>query len=124
MLRSRLRAFRFAFEGLGYLVRTQPNARIHLTVTVAVVFLAAWLRVDREGWVWLVLAIGLVWAAEAFNTALEAVVDLTSPEKHPLAKAAKDVAAAGVLLAAFTAVAVGLLVLGPRLWAWLQGGGG
>ena len=124
MLRSRLRAFRFAFEGLGYLVRTQPNARIHLAVTVAVVFLAAWLHVGREGWVWLVLAIGLVWAAEAFNTALEAVVDLTSPEKHPLAKAAKDVAAAGVLLAAFTAVAVGLLVLGPRLWAWLQGGGG
>jgi len=122
MLRSRLRAFRFAFEGVGYLVRTQPNARIHLAVTVAVVSLAAWLRVDREGWVWLVLAIGLVWAAEAFNTALEAVVDLASPETHPLAKASKDVAAAGVLLAAITAAAVGLLVLGPRLWAWLQGG--
>jgi len=123
MLRSRLRAFRFAFEGVGYLVRTQPNARIHLAATVAVVSLAAWLRVDREGWVWLVLAIGLVWAAEAFNTALEAVVDLTSPKKHMLAKAAKDVAAAGVLLAAFTASTVGLLVLGPLLWAWLQGGG-
>ena len=122
MLRSRLRAFRFAFEGVGYLMRTQPNARIHLVVTVAVVSLAAWLRVDREGWVWLVLAIGLVWAAEAFNTALEAVVDLASPETHPLAKASKDVAAAGVLLAAITAAAVGLLVLGPRLWAWLQGG--
>jgi len=122
MLRSRLRAFRFAFEGVGYLMRTQPNARIHLVVTVAVVSLAAWLRVDREGWVWLVLAIGLVWAAEAFNTALEAVVDLASPEMHPLAKASKDVAAAGVLLAAIAAAAVGLLVLGPRLWAWLQGG--
>ena len=123
MLHSRLQAFRFAFEGLGYLLRTQTNARIHLAMTAATVVMAAWLHIDREGWVFLVLVIGLVWAAEAFNTALEAVVDLASPESHALAKASKDVAAAGVLLAAATAVVVGLLILGPPLWARLQGGG-
>ena len=67
----------------------------------------------------LALAIGLVLVGEAFNTALEAVVDLASPSRHPLAKVAKDVAAAGVLLAAATAALVGLLILGPRLLALL-----
>ncbi len=123
MLRSRLQAFRFAFEGVAYLLRTQPNARIHLAATVAVVALAAWLRLPAAEWALLALTIGLVWAAEAFNTAVEAVVDLAAPEHHALAKAAKDVAAAGVLLAAMAAAVVGVLVLGVRLWLRLRGGG-
>lgn len=64
----------------------------------------------------LVLSMGLVWSAEAFNTALEAVIDKVSPEFHPLAKRAKDTAAASVLLAAIAAAIVGLAILGPKLW--------
>jgi diacylglycerol kinase len=108
-------SFRFAFAGLAYALRTQPNTWIHLGVTLAVVGLGAWLRIDGLRWVALVIVIGLVWAAELFNTALEALTDLASPDLHPNAKVAKDTAAAAVLLAALTAVIVGLLVLGPPL---------
>ena len=118
-LRRQLAAFGYAFQGLGYLWRTQPNTRVHALATAAVVALALWLRLDLRDGALLALVIGLVWMAEAFNTDLEAAVDLTSPRPHPLAKASKDVGAAAVLLAALTAVAVGLLVLGPPLLARL-----
>ncbi|HEY57320.1 MAG TPA: diacylglycerol kinase family protein [Anaerolineae bacterium] len=123
-LRSRLAAFRYAFQGLGHLWRTQPNARIHALATVLVVALAWWLRIDAARGALLSLVIGLVWMAEAFNTALEAAVDLCSPQPHPLAKVSKDVGAAAVLLAVFTAVAVGLLILGLPLLARLGWGSG
>ena len=118
-LQARWAAFGYAFAGLRHLWRTQPNTRIHALATAGVVILAWWLGISARGWAVLSLAIGLVWMAEAFNTALEAAVDLCSPQPHPLAKASKDVGAAAVLLAAFTAVAVGLAVLGPPLLAYI-----
>jgi diacylglycerol kinase len=81
--------------------------------------LGLWLGLGRLEWAIIVLTVGLVWMAEFVNTALEAVVDLASPDLHPLAKVGKDVAAAAVLVGACTAVVVGLLVLGPPLWARL-----
>jgi diacylglycerol kinase len=89
--------------------------------TVCVIALGAWLSLSRIEWAILALAMGLVWIAEFFNTALEAVVDLASPDIHPLAKVSKDVGAAAVLIAAITSVVVGLLILGPPLWARLFG---
>jgi diacylglycerol kinase len=88
---------------------------------VAVTALGLWLGLGRLEWAVIVLAVGLVWMAEFVNTALEAVVDLASPDLHPLAKIGKDVAAAAVLVGAITAVVVGLLVLGPPLWLRLFG---
>jgi len=112
-----IRSFYFAGAGLGYLFRTQRNARIHGCIAVAVLALAAWLRLsDRMGWALLVVMTTQVLVLEGLNTALEAVVDLASPGRHPLAKVAKDVAAGVVLIAAIGAVIVGLLVLGPLLW--------
>jgi diacylglycerol kinase len=108
-------AFRNAFAGLGELLRSQRNARIHLAITLGVLGLAGWLRLSRADWVLIVLATTLVWTAELINTALEASVDLASPERHPLARRAKDLSAAAVLLAAAGAAAVGILVLGTRL---------
>lgn len=99
------------------MLRTQPNAWVHAAITVAVVGLALWLRVERVEWLALLLAIGLVWVTEFFNTALEAVVDLASPNQHQFAKAAKDVAAGAVVVAALIAALVGLLVLWPPLWS-------
>lgn len=120
--RNRLAAFRYAFAGWWYVIRTQRNAWIHAVASAAVVATGLWLHLDRLDWAILLLAIGLVWLAEFLNTALEAVVDLASPEHHPLARVGKDVGAAAVLIAAATSALVGLLVLGPRLWARLFGG--
>jgi diacylglycerol kinase len=78
--------------------------------------LGIWVQLERLEWALLVLAIGMVWLSEFINSALEAIVDLASPEIHPLARVGKDVGAAAVLIAAVTAAAIGLLVLGPPLW--------
>ncbi|WP_322807926.1 diacylglycerol kinase family protein [Thermanaerothrix sp.] len=114
-LRSRLPAFRHAFSGLGYVLRTQKNAWIHASATVLVIVLAFWLGLDPLRWAILIFAIGLVWLSEAFNTALEAFIDLVNPDTHPLAGIAKDTAAAAVLIAAITAAIIGILVLGLPL---------
>ena len=112
---SRVKSFQFAFAGIKYIMKSQPNSWIHLAVTIAVILLGLWLGLSRVEWVLLVLTIGFVWAAESVNTALEALVDLVSPHHHPLAKVAKDVGAAGVLILAAMSVAVGLILLGPPL---------
>ncbi|MBI1792624.1 MAG: diacylglycerol kinase family protein [Chloroflexi bacterium] len=114
---SRLRSFVHAFHGWAYVLRTQHNAWIHAVITVIVVALGLWLRLSARDWVMLIMAILLVWMAEFLNTAIEAVVDLASPAKHPLAKVGKDVGAAAVLIAALGAVLIGLLILGPPLWS-------
>jgi diacylglycerol kinase len=76
---------------------------------------AIWLQIDLLGFAVLILTIGTVWTAEFVNTALEAVVDLASPQKHPLAKVGKDVGAAAVLIAALSSVIIGFVILGPAL---------
>jgi len=118
---SRGHAFRYAFRGWAYVLRTQRNAWIHAVVTVAVLAMGAWLRLSLCDWAVILLAISLVWTAEFINTALEAVVDLASPSHHPLAAVGKDVGAAAVLLAALASVLIGLLALGPPLWARVSG---
>ena len=110
-------SFTFAFAGLTYLVRTQSNFWVHLMAALCVVVLAAVLGLRGAELAVLALAIGLVLILEALNTALEALVDLASPDIHPLAKVAKDVSAAAVLLAAATSVVVALAVLLPRFVA-------
>jgi diacylglycerol kinase len=114
-----LRSFAYAGAGLSYLVRTQPNFRVHLRAAIAVVGTALGVGATSIEIAVLALAIGLVMVGEAFNTALEAVVDLASPTIHPLARVAKDVAAASVLIASVIAAVVGFTVLGPRLLALL-----
>ena len=113
---SRVRAFQYAFQGWGYVLRTQRNAWIHTVATTLVVLMAAWLNLPARDWAVLLLTISLVWTSEFLNTALEAVVDLASPQHHPLAKVGKDVGAAAVLIAALTSVLIGFLILGPPLW--------
>ncbi len=115
-LAGRAASFGHAFRGLAALAR-EPNAQIHFVIAAAICALAAWLERSRADFALLFLAIGLVLAAEAANTALEALADRVAPDHHPLVAKAKDVAAAGVLLAALVAAVVGLLVLGPPLLA-------
>lgn len=120
-LLRRIRSFGYAFAGWRYVLRTQPNTWIHAAITIVVVILALWLEVTRLEWVALLLTIMIVWMAEFTNTAIEVIVDMVMPTPHPLAKAAKDIAAATVLIGAIGAVLVGLLILGPPLWQRLVG---
>lgn len=114
-LKSRLISFRHAIIGWQHVVKTQENAWIHLVATILVIILAVWLKISLYGWIGLLLVIGIVWISEFLNTALEVIVDLASPERHPLAKVGKDVGAAAVLISASIAVIIGLLILGPPL---------
>ncbi len=120
-LRSRILAFRYAFAGWWYVLRTQRNAWIHASMTILVSVLGVWLKIGIYDWLFLLVAAGFVWLAEFLNTALEAVVDLASPSHHPLAKVGKEVGAAAVLIAAGVAAIIGLAVLGPPLLARLAG---
>jgi diacylglycerol kinase len=113
--RSRLAAFKYAFSGWWYVIRTQRNAWIHATASIAVLGLSLWLGLTVTEWVFIIIAIAFVWTAEFINTALEAVVDLATKEQHPLAKVGKDVGAAAVLIASLTSIVIGVLVLGPKL---------
>jgi diacylglycerol kinase (ATP) len=99
------------------LLHTEANARIHVATAIIVVLGGWFFGITRGEWCAIVGAIGLVLTAEGVNTAIEATVDLASPERHPLAERAKDVAAGAVLLAALAAAIIGLLVFGPRVLA-------
>ena len=118
MLRRRLLSFKYAFKGIAYLFVSQPHARFHAVAAIAVVLLGLWLQIDRTDWALLTLSIGGVLMAEAFNTALEELTDLVSPEYHLLAGRTKDVAAGAVLLFAMAALVVGGLIFIPKLLQW------
>ncbi|WDM24438.1 diacylglycerol kinase family protein [Paenibacillus polymyxa] len=102
--------FRYAAEGVMYALRTQVNMRIHVAVALLVIVAGLNLHISRLDWLFVCMAIAIVIVAELFNTAVEAAVDLISPDIHPLAKAAKDTAAGAVLLAAVFAVIIGIFV--------------
>jgi len=112
-LAARLRSFGHAARGVRTTVAAQPNARIHAVASVLVVALGLALGLPAASWAALLLAMGLVWAAELLNTALEALADAVAPDHHEGVGRAKDAAAGAVLVAAVAAAGVGLLVLGP-----------
>lgn len=111
----------FALNGIACGLRSEPHLRVHLAIA-ALVLVGGWqLKISPGQWTALLLCIGLVLISELINTALEKIVDLVTPDHHPLAGAAKDLAAGAVLVSAFIAVACGLIVLGPPLWARITG---
>ena len=110
--KSRALSFRYAFGGWWYVIRTQRNAWIHAIVSISVIGIALWLGLNRYDWALIVIAIAMVWTAEFINTALEAIVDLASPEQHELAQISKDVGASAVLIAACSAAIIVLIILG------------
>lgn len=113
--RARIASFGYAFRGILGLLRSEHNAWIHGLATLLVVAFGIGLGIDRMEWLAVVLAVALVWSAEAMNTAIEAVCDLISPKPDPRVKVAKDAAAAAVLLSAIGALCIGILVFVPRL---------
>jgi diacylglycerol kinase len=110
-----LRSFSFAGQGVWHVIRTQRNMRVHLAAAAAAVAAGLILRIGAADWAAVIGVIGLVLTAETLNTVVEALADLCTEEYHPLAKAAKDMAAGAVLIASAAAVGVAVAVFLPRL---------
>jgi len=113
-------AFADAGDGIWRAIREEPNFRIQLAIAVVAIAAAAWLHFDAARWVVVVLVIGIVLAAELFNTCFEHVIDLIEPDPHPLARFAKHAGAGAVLVASVSAGVVGVLLYLPALTAWLR----
>ena len=117
--RKRARSFRYAFRGLATLIKNEHNARIHLAATVCVLGAGFFFGLSAGEWIAVVMAIAVVFSAEALNSAVEALADLVSPGYHPLVKKAKDLAAGAVLLMAIGAAATGLIIFLPKIRIFL-----
>ncbi len=117
---SRLGSFAYALAGLGFLLRTQPNAQIHAVLTACVVGAGWFLGITATDWRWLLTMILWVWFAEAMNTAFEHLCDVVSPEFNTSVKRAKDVAAGAVLLSAVVAAILGVMIFWPYVMPLIQ----
>jgi len=112
--------FGYASRGLWYVLRTQRNMRVHLVIAALAILTGIILHISATEYALIFVTIAIVLTAEMFNTVFELSIDLASPEYHPLAKIAKDIAAGAVLLSAIFAVVVGLFVFVPHLWALIR----
>jgi len=114
--RKQVHSFKYAFNGIKYCVGKEQNLSFHLLATVLVVSAGFILGISRMEWMLIILCIGLVVAAELVNSAIERLVDLVSPERHPIAGQVKDIAAGAVLVCAVAAAIVGILIFFPYLF--------
>ena len=114
-LRERLRSFKYAFNGLKILIWEESNAKIHFFVTLCVLIAGFAFRISIGEWIAVILCIGLVFALESFNSAIENLADFVSPEKHEIIKKVKDLAAGAVLIGAIASAIVGLVVFLPKI---------
>jgi len=112
---KRIKSFSYAFKGLYDLVKSEPNARIHLVATIAAVSAGIFFRISNVEWCIILIVIALVWAAEAINTVIEKLADHLFPEYHETARIVKDIAAGAVLVCAIVALICGLIVFLPKL---------
>jgi len=112
---ARIKSANHAWRGIGILFKTSHNARLGLALSLLVIYLGFEFSISNIEWMLLVFAIGLVFVAEAINSAIEIDMDLTSPEYHPYARDTKDVAAGAVLLAVILAVIIGAIIFLPKL---------
>ncbi len=117
---GRIRSVSHAINGIKIVLVTQHNAWIHLAATLFVIFAGFYFSVTAAEWVCLVLAIVMVWVAEALNTAFELLCDVASPEFHPVVKKSKDVAAGAVLVSAIGSIIIGTIVLLPYLLKFVR----
>lgn len=110
---KRALSFAHASRGIYVFIKATPNAIVHLIIFTIAILMGIFFGIERTEWLFLIFAGGFVLTAEAFNTAIEIDINLTSPEYHPYAKDTKDVAAGAVLVAAVTAAIIGLVIFVP-----------
>jgi diacylglycerol kinase len=118
---GRLRSVKFAIAGLIYVLVREQSIQFASVVTVVVIAVGLWLQVPVYNWVFLTLALGLVWVTECLNTAVEAAIDIAAPDPHPLAKVGKDVAATAALVSSIVFVIIVVLILLPSIIVKLNG---
>ncbi|MEA1875335.1 MAG: diacylglycerol kinase family protein [Bacteroidota bacterium] len=116
-IKSRIKSFKHAFDGLIHLFKKEHNSWIHAVAVIIVVAAGFFFKLNSVEWILVTFAIGLVFTTEAINTSIERLVDLASPNQNKLAKEAKDLAAAAVLVAAIVAVIIALLIFVPKIKA-------
>ena len=119
---SRLHSFKYALEGLRFLLRTQPNAQIHAAISISAVGAGWFFGITAADWRWLLVMMLWVWFAEAMNTAFEYLCDIVSPEFNVSVKRAKDIAAGAVLLTAIVAFILGILIFWPYVASLMRRG--
>lgn len=111
-----INSFKYAIEGFISSFKTERNMKIHVLAMIIVIALGVFLKLDKIEWCIITIAIVAVISAELFNTAIETIVDMISPEKNDKAKLAKDISAAAVLILAIGATIVGAIIFIPRIW--------
>lgn len=114
-MKKLINSFAYAIKGLIYTFRSQLNFKIHCFAGLGAIILGLILGLNQNEWLWIIFSISLVIILELVNTSIEILVDLVSPERQPKAGAIKDVAAAAVLIAALTALIIGLFIFVPKL---------
>lgn len=110
-----LNSFSYAFKGLKLAFRSEWNLKVHAIISVAVILLGLYLKVNSAEWCLLLLCIGFVISFELVNTAIEKWVDLVSPEQNVKAGAIKDISAAAVLMASIIATVIGCIIFIPKI---------
>lgn len=121
MLRRLMRSFGYALQGIKYVLKTQPNMKIHSIAGVLAILAGFYFKISANEWLALVIVIGFVLILEVVNTAVETLVDLYTEEYHKLAKVSKDTAAGAVLLMAIVSVVVGIIIFLPKIWNMILG---
>ena len=116
-----INSFKYAFEGILQAYVGEQNLKIHTVIAILVIIFGFILKISYPEWLVCLVLIGLVLMAEFFNTSIEYLVDLVSPEIHPLAKATKDTASAGVLMMAIISAIIGLIIFVPKLISFIGG---
>lgn len=114
-IKDRTNSFGYAFKGIFYALKSEHNIWIHCFFGITAIAFGIWLDINLTEWIFVLIAIGFVFTAEIFNTAIEILVDIVSPEHNPKAGLVKDIAAGAVLIAAITAALIGLFVFGPKI---------
>ena len=114
-LKKRIKRFGYAFKGIAKLVQKEHNAGIHCTAIIVVTLGGIYFNITPSEWCIVILCFGVVLAAEGFNTAIERLVDLVSPDYHPIAGEVKDIAAGAVLICAIAAAIIGIIIFRPYL---------
>jgi len=112
---ARAKSFSFAFRGLKLIFKTQHNFGVQIFLTAVVILMGLYFEISQVEWMFLIFSSGLVLMAEAFNTAFEFDIDLTSPTYHPYARDTKDVAAGAVLITAIMSGIIGLIIFLPKI---------
>jgi len=112
---KRLKSFKYAINGLKILILEEHNARLHLLATIIVIIAGVYFKISSVEWLIILLTIGFVFAMEAINSSIENLADFVSPNKHPLIKKVKDLAAGGVLISAIIAFIIGGVIFIPKI---------